>query len=283
MDGQLSFTVTGVSGEMKIRDYLKGRLGFSTSLIAKVKYDMVSLNGTPVHMRAAVRDGDVITVTLPDEESENIEPMDIPIEIIYEDRDILAVNKPINMPTHPSRGNHLPTLANAVIAHLGAGSVFRAITRLDRDTSGIVLIAKNQLAAARLSGFMKSGRIEKYYYARTVGVPRESSGRIDLPIERECEGSIKRVVREDGKRALTLYRVIANDGESSLVELRPITGRTHQLRVHMAHIGCPLYADFLYGERVEGATYQLHCGALIFPHPSEEKTVTLFCGSDTLL
>ena len=106
--------VEGVLGEMKIRDYLKSRLGFSTSLIGKVKYDGVILNGVAVHMRATVKNGDIIDVILPEEESDNIEPIDIPLDIVYEDEYILAVNKPINMPVHPARGNHLPTLANAV-------------------------------------------------------------------------------------------------------------------------------------------------------------------------
>ena len=109
-------TVNAVSGEMKIRDYLKSRLGLSSSLIGKVKYDNVKLNGEYVHMRAMVKNGDVIEITLPDEESENIEPIYIPLDIVYEDDYVIAVNKPKNMPVHPSRGNHLPTVANAVRA-----------------------------------------------------------------------------------------------------------------------------------------------------------------------
>ena len=117
MSDTLHFTANGINGEMRIRDYLKGRLGFSTSLIAKVKYDNVLLNSIPVHMRAAVKNGDVITVHLPEEESECIEPVSHPIEVLFEDEHILAVNKPINMPTHPSRGNHLTTLAECVRAY----------------------------------------------------------------------------------------------------------------------------------------------------------------------
>ena len=276
MTETLLFKVAGVIGGMKIRDYLTKRIGFSTSLIAVVKYDNVKLNGDIVHMRATVKDGDVITVTLPEEESENIPPMDIPLDIIYEDEHILAVSKPINMPTHPSRGNHLPTLANAVRAYLGKPFVFRAISRLDRDTSGIVLVAKNQLSAAILSREMKKGSFKKIYEATVVGVPDPPSGEINAPIARETEGDIKRIVREDGKSAITLYRVREiNDDGNAIVELQAVTGRTHQLRVHMAYIGHPLVADFLYGDRIENETYRLHCKLLEFPHPITGETLTL--------
>ena len=274
----LLFTVQNVDGEIKIRDYLTKRLGFSTSIIAVVKYDNVTLNGKTVHMRATVKNGDVIGVTLPDQESENIPPIDIPLDIIYEDEHIIAVNKPINMPTHPSRGNHLPTLANAIMSYFNGSFVFRAISRLDRDTSGIVLIAKNQLSAAILSREMKKGSFRKIYEATVVGIPDPGSGEINAPIARETEGDIKRVVREDGKSAITRYRTIGITADNNaIMELEAITGRTHQLRVHMSYIGHPLVADFLYGERIENKTYRLHCKLLEFPHPISGETVTLHC------
>ena len=273
----LSFTVSGLDREIKIRDYLT-KLGFSASLIGVVKYDNVLLNGVAVHMRAMIKNGDVITVNLPEEESENIEPMDIPIEVIYEDDHILAVNKPTNMPTHPARGNHLPTLANAVRAYFGKPFVFRSLTRLDRDTSGIVLIAKNRLAAALLSRDLKSGGFKKIYQATVCGIPCPENGRIEAPIAREFEGSIKRVVREDGKPALTIYQVIGVDGDgNATVELEPVTGRTHQLRVHMAYIGHPLWSDFLYGEQIGDEPYKLHCKRLEFPHPMTREKIILEC------
>ena len=278
MAQKLLFTVQNVDGEIIIRNYLTQRLGFSTSIIAIVKYDNVTVNGETVYMRATVKNGDVIGVTLPDEESENIPPIDIPLDIIYEDEHIIAVNKPINMPTHPSRGNHLPTLANAIMAYFNSSFVFRAISRLDRDTSGIVLIAKNQLSAAILSREMKKGSFRKIYEATVVGIPNPAFGEINVPIARETEGDIKRVVREDGKNAITRYRVIdVNKDNNAIMELEAITGRTHQLRVHMAYIGHPLVADFLYGERIENETYRLHCKFLEFPHPISGDTVTLRC------
>ncbi len=262
---------------LPIREYLKRHLGFSTSLIAKVKYGGIALNGETVHMRAVVHNGDLLEVVFPEEDSEGIEPIDIALDIIYEDDHILAVNKPINMPTHPSRGNSLPTVANAVRAYLGTPFVFRAISRLDRDTSGIVLIAKNQLASAKLCREMKNGGFSKKYIAQVQGTPSPSEGIIDAPIERESDGSIKRVVREDGKHAVTRYRVIRDlcDG-SSICEVSPLTGRTHQIRVHLAHIGHPLVGDFLYGSRIEGQTYRLHCSSLEFSHPHDGRPISLF-------
>ena len=268
--------VTSVDGEMLIRDYLKKRLGLSTSLIGKVKYDNVVLNGVAVHMRATVKNGDKIEITLPEEESENIEPMDIPLDVVYEDEYLLVINKPINMPVHPSRGNHLPTVANAVRAYIGRPFVFRAVNRLDRDTSGIVLIAKDRLAGAKLYAAMKEKKFDKIYLAEVVGVPAERHGFIDAPIARESEGNIRRVVREDGKACLTEYEVISVNGAgNATVRVIPHTGRTHQIRVHMAHIGHPLVDDFLYGEKKDGETYRLHCESLSFPHPTDGRTITV--------
>ena len=267
-------TVTAVTGEMKIRDYLKNRLGLSTSLIAQVKYDNVKLNGVAVHMRAMVKNGDIIEITLPSEDSENIEPMDIPLDIVYEDEYLIAVNKPKNMPVHPSRGNHLPTVANAIRHYIGHPFVFRAVNRLDRDTSGIVLIAKDRLSGAKLYQSMKERRFEKTYLATVEGIPK-AHGIIDAPIVREEEGSIKRVVRDDGKKCVTEYELISTDeAGNSLVKVIPHTGRTHQIRVHMAHIGHPLVNDFLYGTRGE-ETYSLHCASLSFPHPFTNEMITV--------
>ena len=268
--------VSGVEAEMRIRDYLKNRLGLSVSLIGKVKYDNVILNGTPVHMRAAVKNGDVIEIVLPEEESESIEPMDIPINVLYEDDYILAVNKPVNMPVHPSRGNHLPTLANAVRAYIGKPFVFRAINRLDRDTSGIVLIAKDRLCGSKLYAAMKAKKFSKIYTALVSGIPDPSCGFISAPIAREQDGSIRRVVREDGKECLTEYETVSVDenGNATVIVI-PHTGRTHQIRVHMAHIGHPLMYDFLYGEKTEGKTYELHCCSLSFTHPVTNKEITI--------
>ena len=260
-----------------IKDFLRQKLSLSVTLIKKVKFGGVFVNGEVVTMRKLLCAGDKVRVVLPiGEESEHVEPIDMPLTVLYEDEYILAVDKPINMPTHPSRYNSLVTLANLVRSYIGKSFVFRAITRLDRDTSGIVLIAKDQRTAARLSEEMKRGRIEKTYEALLSKAPENCAGEIDAPIEREAPDSIKRIVREDGKSALTRYEVkeILPDGRA-VCRVNPITGRTHQIRVHMAHIGAPLYADFLYGERIEGENYSLRCVSLSFLHPYTNEKITI--------
>ncbi len=272
---KMIFTVDNVNCEMKISEYMKSKLGFSSSLITKVKYGGVSLNGETVTMRAAVHSGDKISVNFPKEKSENIEPMNIPLNILYEDEYVLALNKPKDMPTHPSKGNNLPTLANAVVHYMGKGFVFRAINRLDRGTSGIVIVAKNPLSAAKLGKSMKERKINKTYIAIISGIPNLKEGRIDAPIAREKEGELKRVVREDGKPAITDYKVIdVTDDGNAVCEVKLHTGRTHQIRVHMAYIGHALVGDFLYGEENEDG-YSLICSEISFPHPITNEMIAI--------
>lgn len=251
-----------------IKDFLIRRLRLSTTLVKKVKYGGVFVSDAAVTMRRILRAGEKIKICLPAESSEGIEPISGELSILYEDEWLIAVDKPPNMPTHPSRGNSLTTLANLVMARVSTPFVFRAVNRLDRDTAGIVLIAKNQYAAARLADDMKGGGFEKRYTALLSAAPEKARGIIDAPMEREQEGDIRRVVREDGKRAVTEYEItdILPDGRA-ICNIRLHTGRTHQIRVHFAHIGAPLYADFLYGERVKGESYRLICSSITLHHP----------------
>ena len=250
---------------MSMKDYLH-TLGLSVTLIKEAKYGGIYLNREQVNVRAEVRDGDLVEIFLEEKRSNGIPPMDIPIRVLYEDEWMIAVDKPTNMPTHPSRGNNLPTLANAVMGYFRGDFLFRSVNRLDRDTSGIVIIAKNKIAAGRLSSDMKKGKWHKKYHALVSGIPSPSEGVIDAPIERIEEGNIKRAVRTDGKRAITQYKVIEEYGDSSLCEAVLLTGRTHQIRVHFAHIGHPLVSDFLYGTS-SPIEYYLRCKKIRLPHP----------------
>ena len=269
------FEITAKSDNlpMIIKDYLR-RIGLSVTLVKKAKYGGIHLNGIPVTVRAEVNAGDKIEIYTEQQKSEGIPPMDIPLNILYEDEDILAVDKPTDMPTHPSKGNNLPTLANAVMGYYNGDFVFRSVNRLDRDTSGIVIIAKNQMSAGALSASMKQGLWEKKYHALVSGQPSPCEGVIDAPIERIEEGNIKRTVRPDGKRAVTKYRVIESYEKDSLCEVTLLTGRTHQIRVHMAYIGHPLVSDYLYGVKGE-KDYYLRCKEVRFPHPRSKKTVII--------
>lgn len=264
---------TGEGFPKSMKEYLKS-LGLSVSLVKEAKFGGIRLSGKVVTVRATVNEGELVELYLPEEKSENIPPINIPLKVIYEDEDIIAVDKPTNMPTHPSRGNNLPTLANAVMGYFSGDFVFRSITRLDRDTSGIVIIAKNRIAASILSDSMKHGLWKKKYHALVSGIPNPDRGVIDAPIERLCEGDIRRIVREDGKRAVTEYRVIEKYEDSALCEVILHTGRTHQIRVHMAHIGHALVSDFLYGKPCE-KEYFLRCKEITLPHPKSKETITI--------
>lgn len=273
MEKILEVKASGKAFPMLLRDYLRS-LNLSTAVIKEAKRTGIFLNGMAVTVRAMVKEGDLLEVYISEAKSDGIVPMDIPLEVIYEDEDILAVDKPTNMPTHPSKGNSLPTLANAVMGYYGGNFVFRSVNRLDRDTSGIVIIAKNRLSASELSKSMKRGEWQKTYHAIVDGVPTEKSGVIDAPIERVCEGNIKRMVREDGKRAITEYNVLESYGDSSLLKITLKTGRTHQIRVHMSYIGHPLVSDFLYGTLSEGE-YYLRCKEIAFPHPKTKEKIVI--------
>lgn len=273
MEKIFEITASGDRLPTDLKSYLYS-LGLSVTLVKKAKYGGILLNGEAVTVRARVNAGDKIEIYVDKEKSEGIPPMDIPLRVLYEDEDILAVDKPTNMPTHPSKGNNLPTLANAVMGYYGGDFVFRSVNRLDRDTSGIVIIAKNRISASALSSSMKKGLWSKKYHALVDGCPSPSESTVDAPIERVAEGNIKREVRADGKRAITKYRVIESCGDSSLCEISLLTGRTHQIRVHMAHIGHPLCSDFLYGTPSE-KEYFLRCVEISFPHPKTNEIIVI--------
>jgi 23S rRNA pseudouridine1911/1915/1917 synthase len=273
MEKIFEIKASGENLPTSMKEYLHS-LGFSVTLIKEAKYGGIHLNGTPVTVRATVKNDDLVEIYMKEEVSEGIPPMAIPLRVLYEDDDILAVDKPTNMPTHPSKGNNLPTLANAVMGYYDGNFVFRSVNRLDRDTSGIVIIAKNRISAYALSASMKAGLWKKKYNAIVEGIPENSEATIDAPIERIEEGNIKRTVRADGKSAITKYKVVEKYSDSSLCEISLLTGRTHQIRVHMSHIGHPLVSDFLYGTKSE-REYFLRCVEISFPHPKTKEILVI--------
>ncbi len=262
----------------KLIDYLKCGLTLSSSEIKRLKYadSPMLLCGRPVTVRAVLCHGDILT--LPESADDcSMQPWDTPLDILYEDESILCVVKPSGMAVHPAPNDRLYTLANAVTAYNFGAYVFRAVNRLDRFTSGPVIIAKNADCCYKLGQSMKNGLFLKEYIAVTQGIPSPPSGVIKARIARCDKSAIKRCVTADGKNAETHYTVIGKNAcGDALVNLNLITGRTHQIRVHMAHIGCPLKYDFLYGDEVDGKHFMLHCRRLEFPHPYDKKTIALF-------
>lgn len=266
---------------MLLREYLKNVLGISHSLLSSLKRedDGILQNGARVTVRAVLHAGDVLSVKISDTTSSDIEPVDIPLDILYEDEGILAVSKPPSMPTHPSIKHRYDTLANAVMFYLGKScenAVFRAITRLDKDTSGVVLLAKNAYTAAMLTDMMQSGRISKQYVAVACGITPEHFT-VEANIKRTAESIITREVcgNDEGRYAKTEFVRISHGEKYSLVRAIPYTGRTHQIRVHLSHSGHPIAGDSLYGGDCTAiARHALHAERLTLLFP-DGRTLTL--------
>lgn len=277
MKKEIEIIIEKESDGKKIEHILKVKAGLSETLIRRLKRTDggILLNGKPAKVIEKVSFGDVVKVTVMEKGSLNITPVKTLLDIIYEDEDILAVNKPRSMPTHPSKGHREDTLANGVIYYLGKGSKFHVITRLDRDTSGVVLIAKNPISAAFLTDEMKNGRIVKEYIAVVNGVMNPQDGIISAPIKKKNETGILRCVSPDGKEAVTKYKTVKIEDGISLVNLFPVTGRTHQLRVHMAHMNCPIYGDSLYGAPQKVERTLLHCKKISFMHPVTKENISI--------
>ena len=284
------YTISDLWSNKTVSDFLKG-VGYSHKAISRLKRleDGILLNGSRVTVRAVLRTGDTLSLAVEDraeEQNPYLEPVDLPLSILYEDDGLLAVNKPPFMPTHPSMGHTGDTLANAVAFYLQREDrpfIFRAINRLDRDTSGVVLLAKDKFNAAKLAGAMGDGKIQKTYLALLCGELAQEEGDIDAYIRRKEASIITREaipantapMPEGAQPALTRYQVVQRLNGYTLVRAFPQTGRTHQLRVHFAHIGHPIVGDTLYGTadlRIDRQA--LHAETLTIPYGEREMTLT---------
>lgn len=275
MKRTLSYTITNKNKADTIGAFLRDA-GYSRRILIELKQnpEQICLNGTPSWLNTLLQIGDTLTLFLPDEPvSSDILPVNLPIDIVYEDEDLIILNKATGMPVHPSQGHHENTLANALayrFASRGEHFVFRAVNRLDRDTTGLLLIAKHKISGAFLSAMTAKKEIRREYLAIVAGKP-EGSGTIDLPIARKDGSTIERCIDMDhGEHAVTHYRCLdyRDDLGCSLVRLRLETGRTHQIRVHMKAIGHPLLGDFLYNPDYRFIERQaLHSYTVAFRHP----------------
>ena len=253
----------------RLSSFLKDEMKMSTGLVNRLKWqEKILVNGAAQHNDYAVKSGDVITAML-DEEEPNYPPQDGELQILYEDEHLLAVEKCAGMLIHPSHSKNDGTLANFVLGYYqktGQKCAFHPVTRLDRDTFGIVLLTKN----SHIHALMQQTELKKTYHALVSGGPEEDAGIIDAPIARKPLPSLLREVRPDGKTCITEFRVLERAGSYSRLALRPITGRTHQLRVHCAHMGFPILGDPQYGNGSAdfGLPHQMLCAKrLEFSHP----------------
>lgn len=260
-----------------IRSLLRDDLSFSSSLLKKVKFSPggITVNGEFRTVRYQLAEGDRLSVAIedrPEDVSPYITPVELPIGIIHEDDQMIVVNKPPFMPAHPSFGHRDDTVANALsFLYSDKPYVFRPVNRLDRDTSGVMIVARSKTASYTLNREMAQGNIRKTYLALAEGSLPQKQGVIETYMRRVADSVIMREVcsaGEGAKRAITKYKVLLEGGGASLVAVCPITGRTHQIRVHFAYAGAPIVGDSLYGSPSDLINRQaLHAFSVSLNHP----------------
>ena len=275
-----------------VRDIILYKWKLAAHDVARAKYETdhgITVNGEAVYVDRRLSEGDTLRLVLTDHAPEKIVPTDDKIEIVYEDEDLICLNKPAGVVVHPSHGHFADSLANRLAFYFQQKNEpheIRTVGRLDKDTSGLICFAKSRSAVARLTDQAEKGIRRKIYYALCEGVFDTQEGVIEVPIEREFAGMQKRIVREGGDYALTFYTVLRQYGGYALVKAEIRTGRTHQIRVHMDYIGHPLLGDPLYGsgiipQPVRGDSdavlcrAALHAGEIMFQQPFSGQEIHL--------
>lgn len=263
-----------------IRDYLLQVQNFSRRMLKSVKFDggQICVNDSPKTVRYCLKADDQLAITFPVEErGPFMVPEEIPLDIVYEDEDVVVLNKQPGVAVIPSSVHPIGTIANGLLAHYVKNNIpytIHTVTRLDRDTSGLMLIAKHRYSHSILSVTQQSGKIKRNYKAVVEGHLSEKEGTINQPIGRKEGSIIERIGTDDGKPAVTHYKVIQETTKHSLVDISLETGRTHQIRVHFSYIGHPLAGDDLYGGTSNLINRQaLHCEHISFNHPFSGKEI----------
>lgn len=270
----IDYTVTEYFDGKKVFNFLRGHVKISVRLLRSLKRveGGIMLNGERARTIDIIHTGDIVTINIPEDDTTSI-PTDFPLDVVYEDDDLLIINKPPMLPMHESHNHQGDTLANAVAGYLtkkGKSAAFRAVGRLDKGTSGIVVCALNTHIAARLSG-----NIKKQYLALVTAKYTED-GTINKPIYRPDPMKTYRTADDRGDYAVTHYHVQESGEEYSLMRIDLETGRTHQIRVHFAYLGTPLYGDRMYGKEDERICHQaLHCENVRFIHPVTNEEIFL--------
>lgn len=261
----------------KLLSILRRELRLSDGLVRRLKpMEPFRVNGETAHTDRVIFPGDTVSVRI-EEQPPEFPPEDGELQIVYEDESVIILDKPAGLLVHPTSNRIEGTLANRLLGYYlrtEQPCAVHILTRLDRDTTGLVVFAKNALVHALLMETLAAGQVEKTYYAEVIGAPPFEAGEIDLPIARLKQGSLLRCVRADGKPALTQYRILARNAQTSLLELKAVTGRTHQLRVHCSHLGFPIVGDPQYGGGEGGQ--RLVAGRLRFPHPMTGELVEVY-------
>lgn len=278
MNRTLTYHITEDNAGLRIEQYLRRR-GYSRQNLTDLKKmrESVLLNGVWSYLTQTISSGDSLIIRIQETKvSAKIPPSPFPLDILYEDEDILVVNKPAGMPIHPSINNYYNSLANACAYYYQQQNkpfIFRCTNRLDRDTSGVTVIAKHMVSSNILSSYAYKHLIDREYLAIVRGNVIPSSGTIDAPLSRKSGSVIERIVDfEHGERAVTHYQVVEEKNGHSLVSLHLETGRTHQIRIHMKYLGFPLIGDYLYNPDMESIHRQaLHSHTLRFAHPITEE------------
>ena len=274
MNRTISYDIDSHSEGLRIEQFLR-RKGYSAQNLSTIKRmpESILVNGVHYYMKQTLKAGDRLLVRIQEtESSRNIPPVCAPLSIVYEDEDLIVVNKPAGMPIHPSLNNYTNSLANALAWYYqqqGKPFIFRCCNRLDRDTSGLTVVAKHLVSGNILSTMTKKKEVRREYLAVVRGHIIPESGTISAPLARKGGTIIERVVDFDrGEPAVTHYHLVREANGHSLVSLQLETGRTHQIRIHLKHLGFPLVGDYLYNPDMEYISRQaLHSFRLSFPHP----------------
>lgn len=278
MNRTINYYIAGESNGLRVEQFLK-RKGYSAQNLAQIKRmpQSVLVNGCHYYMRDLLQTGDHLTISIQEtSSSEKILPVKHPLDILYEDEDIVIINKPAKMPTHPSMNNYTNSMANALAWYYkqqGKPFIFRCCNRLDRDTSGLTVVAKHLVSGSILSTMARDHKIHREYLAIVRGSLKPAAGTVTAPLARKEGTVIERTVDwKCGERAVTHYQAIKEKNGHSLVSLCLETGRTHQIRIHMKYLGYPLIGDYLYNPDMEHISRQaLHSHHLAFTHPITGK------------